>query len=224
MGTKGVVAPAGETLPVLLMYNEPDETDQSAMCFENGAMSANAARSMATEYCTQVKEKNKLGYTEFGSPAFSQLPSNSDFLNKCVYPFFEEVAKDDECKSLTKHLVWHTYTSCDNQSNIESFCTSITDQWSTVYHKIMSDHGFDFNGMYITEFAGWWSNCVSESDPTGAAGQALVAQYCTAVLQQHQDVAGFAWFNDFGDYKGQGTSTSGTPTAPCPTSERLIGA
>jgi len=161
---------------------------------------------MATDYCRQIKEFSDLGYTEFASPAFSMDPSDPAYLNSCVYPFFEEVAKDSQCRDLTKILAWHMYTPCDSQSNIEQFCTNRADQWASVYNKVNTDHQFGITGTYVTEYAGWYEGCVKDSDPTGAQGQALVAQYCTPVLKNHKDVSRFAWFNDFGSYAGQGTS------------------
>merc|ERR1712224_96217 len=112
-----------------------------------------------------------------------------------------------ECKGLTKILAWHMYTPCSNRSEIQDFCGSRTSTWETVYDKVVSDHGFNLEGMYITEFAGWYEACKTDADPEGQQGQALVAEVCTPVLLQHPKVARIAWFNDF---ESEGNGTQGT--------------
>jgi hypothetical protein len=163
---------------------------------------------MGTEYCKQIKDLKKTkGYTAFASPAFSRDPTDgTSFLPDCVDAFFETVSSDSECKSLTKYLAWHMYTDCSSQSNIESFCDTRVSAWAKVYDDLVSKYGFSFDGMYITEVAGWYANCVTSEDPTGMIGQANVAKYCTPVLMKHDKVARFAWFNDFEDYPNQGNS------------------
>jgi hypothetical protein len=202
----GIAPPSGSTQPILLMYNEPDNAGQSAQCYENGQLSETAAKSMASIYCRQIKQFAAMGYSEFASPAFSLDPSDSAFLDNCVYPFFEAVAEDQDCRDLTQYFTWHMYTPCGAPSDITNFCTDRTDSWAAVYDHVEANYGFSMKGMYVTEYAGWYEGCVSQSDPMGVAGQARVAEHCTPVLRDHEKVARYAWFNDFEDYEGQGSS------------------
>jgi hypothetical protein len=210
----GIVAPSGPTKDQVLMYNEPDNPGSlsTGLCFENGQPSKNAAKKMADTYCQQVSQYLALGYTEIGTPAWSFDPSNPNdpIITECMTPFFEAVSQNAECMAATKYFVWHMYTSCDNQQGIEKFCTDRTSQYASLMEKMekqMSPEGkFEFLGMYVTEFAGWGPLCVQSHGGDGSAGQALVAEFCTPILAQHSRMARFAWFNDFEDYPGQGTS------------------
>merc|ERR1711988_885832 len=69
-----------------------------------------------------------------------------------------------------------------------------------------SNFGFNFKGMYLTEFAGWGPECVKQHGGDGSQGQALVAQFGTPIVKNHPRMSRFAWFNDFETYPGQGSS------------------
>jgi hypothetical protein len=74
--------------------------------------------------------------------------------------------------------------------------------------QVESTYGFNFDGMYVTEFAGWGPECVQNFGGDGSAGQAMVAEFCTPILQSAPRMIRFAWFNDFEDYADQGQGTS----------------
>merc|ERR1712137_331990 len=185
---------------------EPDNPGNlsTGLCFENGQPSANAARQMADNYCQQVSQYLELGYTEIGTPAWSFDPSNDQdpIILQCMIPFFEAVAQNAACKAATKYFVWHMYTSCQNQQGIEQFCTDRTSQYAQLMERMESHMGtpqdpFKFDGMYVTEFAGWGPECVSAHGGDGSAGQALVAEFCTPIVKNHDRMSRIAWFNDF---------------------------
>jgi hypothetical protein len=205
---KGMAAPSGATQPIALMYNEPDTPTPmgSGLCKDGNNFSAAKAKQMAGDYCRQVKQFKGMGYQEIGSPAFSYTPTDQDFQNNCVLPFFEEVANDQECKEATNYFVWHMYTSCDSPAGVTKFCTDRTNDWADLMEKVELQFEYSFKGMYITEFAGWWEGC-KDKGPQGTEGQAMVAEHCTAVLQQHDAVVRFSWFNDFGGPTQPGSSS-----------------
>jgi hypothetical protein len=190
------------------MYNEPDTPTPmgSGLCKDGNNFSAAKAKQMAGDYCRQVKQFKGMGYQEIGSPAFSYTPTDQDFQNNCVLPFFEEVANDQECKEATNYFVWHMYTSCDSPAGVTKFCTDRTNDWADLMEKVEHQFGYSFKGMYITEFAGWWELC-QDKGPQGTEGQAMVAEHCTPVLQQHPKVVRFSWFNDFGGPTQPGSSS-----------------
>jgi hypothetical protein len=202
-------APAyiGDLSALLLMYNEPDTPNPmgSGYCYENGQLSASASQAMATRYCQQIETLQAKGYREFAAPAFSQDPTDENYLNKCVYPFFEAVKSNDKCKSVTKYFTWHMYTPCQ-EDQVSKFCSDRSSQWKTVMEKVEQDDGFNFTGMYVTEFAGWWQGCQTASDPKGIQGQAMVARVCTKELIKAPRMSAFAWFNDFGGASQPGSS------------------
>jgi hypothetical protein len=178
----------------------------SGLCKDGDNFSAAKAKQMAGDYCRQVKQFKGMGYQEIGSPAFSYTPTDQDFQNNCVLPFFEEVANDQECKEATNYFVWHMYTSCDSPAGVTKFCTDRTNDWADLMEKVELQFEYSFKGMYITEFAGWWEGC-KDKGPQGTEGQAMVAEHCTAVLQQHDAVVRFSWFNDFGGDTQPGSSS-----------------
>merc|ERR1712072_1558884 len=195
----------------LLFYNEPDTRAAGGMgsgyCFDdggNGQLSASSARAMATKFCEQMSGDQLNMYSDFSTPAFSQDPTDTNYLNKCVYPFFEAVKSNEKCRAMTKWFTWHMYTPCVdvNESAVASFCSTRSSQWQSVMEKVEQDYGFKFEGMYVTEFAGWWQLCVNPSDPKGIQGQAMVARVCTAELKKAARVRRFAWFNDFASPQG----------------------
>jgi hypothetical protein len=197
----------GDLSAILLMYNEPDTPNPmgSGYCYENGQLSASASQAMATRYCQQIETLQAKGYREFAAPAFSQDPTDENYLNKCVYPFFEAVKSNDKCKSVTKYFTWHMYTPCQ-EDQVSKFCSDRSSQWKTVMEKVEQDDGFNFTGMYVTEFAGWWQGCQTASDPKGIQGQAMVARVCTKELIKAPRMSAFAWFNDFGGASQPGSS------------------
>jgi hypothetical protein len=203
-----MAAPSGATQPIALMYNEPDSLPPmgSGPCKDGDNFSAAKAKQMAGDYCRQVKQFKGMGYQEIGSPAFSYTPTDQGFQNNCVLPFFEEVANDQECKEATNYFVWHMYTSCDSPAGVTKFCTDRTNDWADLMEKVELQFEYSFKGMYITEFAGWWEGC-KDKGPQGTEGQAMVAEHCTAVLQQHPKVVRFSWFNDFGGPTQPGSSS-----------------
>jgi hypothetical protein len=204
------VKPSGATQPILLMYNEPDNSGQSAMCYENGVLSRNAAIKMGEEYCDQIQNQfQELGYAEFATPAWSQnpdpaIPADKHYIDTCVMPFFDTVARDSKCKAATKYFAWHTYTACDSRAGIANFCTDIAAQWTGVMQTVENNYGFAFTGMYVTEFAGWWQNC--GTGEKGITGQALVAEVCSPILKNSPRMSRIAWFSDFDKNQGGGNS------------------
>jgi hypothetical protein len=175
---QGMAAPSGATQPIALMYNEPDTPTPmgSGLCKDGDNFSAAKAKQMAGDYCRQVKQFKGMGYQEIGSPAFSYTPTDQDFQNNCVLPFFEEVANDQECKEATNYFVWHMYTSCDSPAGVTKFCTDRTNDWADLMEKVELQFEYSFKGMYITEFAGWWEGC-KDKGPQGTEGQAMVAEH-----------------------------------------------
>jgi hypothetical protein len=215
VGNTGMVAPSGPTQDIVLMYNEPDNPGglSSSLCFDNGHPSHAAAQRMAETYCRQISQFKDLGYQKFGSPAWQFDPSNpgagqDNIVDGCLMPFFEAVAQNAECKAATNIFVWHMYTKCTNQSDVQTFCHERTDDYKTIMEQVESTYGFNFDGMYVTEFAGWGPECVQNFGGDGSAGQAMVAEFCTPILQNAPRMIRFAWFNDFEDYADQGQGTS----------------
>jgi hypothetical protein len=199
----------------LLFYNEPDTRAAGGMgsgyCCDDGGhgqLSASSARAMATKFCEQMSGDQLNMYSDFSTPAFSQDPTDTNYLNKCVYPFFEAVKSNEKCRAMTKWFTWHMYTPCVNvdEGAVASFCSDRSSQWQSVMEKVEQDYGFKFEGMYVTEFAGWWQLCVTPSDPKGIQGQAMVARVCTAELKKAPRMRRFAWFNDFGGPTQPGSS------------------
>jgi hypothetical protein len=97
------------------------------------------------------------------------------------------------------------YTPCQ-EDQVATFCSSRASQWKGVMEKVEQNDGFNFEGMYVTEFAGWWQGCQSASDPQGIQGQAMVARVCTKELIKAPRMTAFAWFNDFGGSTQPGSS------------------